>query len=53
MAKAKSAPTDTDRLILATAKMVALMARNGNPREMRDELDKAIAAFEGGKDADA
>jgi hypothetical protein len=50
MAKAKSNP-ERD-LLLTMAKMVALMARHGNPKEMRDELDKAIAAVEGGKDAD-
>lgn len=49
MAKAKSNP-ERD-LLLTTAKMVALLARNGNPREMRDQLDQAIADVEGDKDA--
>lgn len=54
MARAKSsepAKNPERELLLATARMVALMARNGNPREMRDQLDQAIADVEGDSDA--
>jgi hypothetical protein len=52
MAKAKPTDTNPEReLLLATAKMVALLARNGNPRNTRDQLDQAIAEVEGEKDA--
>lgn len=50
MAKAK--PNPERDLLMVVAKMVWLLAVNGNPRTLRDELDKAIAAVEGEKDAD-
>ncbi len=44
---AKAKPNPERDLLMVLAKMVDLMARNGNPRDMRDELERAMAAVEG------